>query len=242
MESILNGGLGSDAIKLMSFKYELSTPSDNEDGIQVHRAKVSDVSGVVYAYASFFMGATNPLPHVNGQPQGWQHITLGQETDDKFTPAVSFGIHGAGRASEGQSDLASWLFDGRLDYYGMYARPLTPYHFKLKLNLNQNQMTAWVSGRGDDDWFMLVEGVPLMNAVTAINSVRVKQHPGAQGVEDVVIQSEQWADGEIIRPHLLAKKNRVVQENKGFKFQAMCSVWRKPNRHVTVTRKPRTMG
>ncbi len=201
-------------------------------------AKIADVSGTVYAYASFSIGAQNPLPHLDGQPQGWQHITLGQEADGKYMPAVRFGIHDAGRAPKGQSSLSPWIFDGRLDYYGAHARPFTSYDVKLKLDLNQNQMTAWVSGRGDDDWFMLVEDVPLMNAVTAINSVHIEQHPEAQGVENLVIQSQRWEGGESIRPHALAKKNRVVQEGKGFKFQAMRSVWRKPNRHVTVARKP----
>ena len=214
----------------------------------MHEAKVADVLDTVHVYASFSIGATNPLEYMNGQrqgfdtqatqPEGLQLITLGQKVDGKFNPAVHFGIHDAGRAPEGQSDLAPWLFDGQLDYYGTHARPFTLYDFKLKLDLSQNQMTAWVSGRGDDDWFMLVEDVPLMNAVTAINTVHAEQYPGAQGVHDVVIQSQQWMDGEIIRPHPLAKKNRVVQEGKGFKFQAMRSVWRKPNRHVTIARKP----
>lgn len=238
MEFALNEGLAFDAVKSLSFKYEHGKPSGTKDVIHVHESKMAEVQDVVYAYASFSMGDTNPLPDVNRQQQGCQQITLGQEVDGKFTPAVRFGIHDAGRAPEGQSDLAPWLFDGQLDYYGTHARPFTPYDFKLKLDLSQNQMTAWVSGRGDDDWFMLIEDVPLMNAVTVINTVHAEQYPGAQGVHDVVIQSQQWMDGEVIRPHPLAKKNRIVQEGKGFKFQAMRSVWRKPKRHVTIARKP----
>ena len=238
MEIMLHDSLDSDVGKPLSFEYEDGKPSDVKNVIHVHEAKVVQVSDIVYAYASFLMGDTNPIPDVNGQQQGWQHITLGQETAGKFIPVAQFGMRAAGRTPEGKSDLASWLFDGRLDYHGAHARPLTPYDFKLKIDLKQNQMTAWVSGRGDDNWFMLVEDVQLMNTVTAINSIRVEQYPGAEGIHDVVIQSQQWSEGEVIRPHPLAKKNRVVQKDEGFKFQSMRSVWRKPNRHVTVARKP----
>jgi len=238
MESPLKGIKEDDVIKPLSFEYKHGNPSDNEDGIRICEAKVTDVSGIVYAYATFLMGAENPLPRMNGGRQGLQQIILGQEVEGKFTPAVRFGMNDAGRAPEGQSDLAPWVFDGELDYYGMFARPNTPCDIKLKLDLTQNKMTVWVSGRGDDEWFMLVEDAPLMNPVKVINAVHVEQHPGAQGIHDVVIQSEQWVDGEVIRSHPLAKKNRVVQENKGFRFQSMRSVWRKPNRHITVARKP----
>jgi hypothetical protein len=123
---------------------------ENISNVVTHETKIPEISDVAYVYASFDIGPINPLPHENGQPQGWQDITIGKKSDVMFSPIVSFGIHSAGRAPEGKSDLSPWLFDGQLDYYCMYARPNTTYDFKLKLDLNQNQMTAWVSGRGDD--------------------------------------------------------------------------------------------
>jgi len=217
---------------------------ENISNIVTHETKIAEISDVAYIYASFDIGSTNPLPHVNGQPQGWQDITIGKESDGTFIPVVSFGIHSAGRAPEGKSDLATWLFDGQLDYYAMYARPNTTYDFKLKLDLKQNQMTAWVSGQGDDDWFMLVENVsfagvnapPMTNPT--VNSFHVKKYPMAGGIHDIVIQAKPWSDGEIVRPHPMTKRDRAIHDNAGFRFQSMRSVWRKPGRHVTVARKP----
>ena len=71
-----------------------------------------------------------------------------------------------------------------------------------------------------------------------MDSCRVDQLPRATGVEDLVIQSSPWQEGERVRPHPLAKKNRVVGPKKGFRFQSQRSLWSDASRHVTVARRP----
>ncbi len=43
---------------------------------------------------------------------------------------------------------------------------------------------------------------------------------------------------EEVRPHPLAKRDRVVDIERGFRFQSLRSTWRKPGKHVTAFRKP----
>ena len=200
---------------------------------------LSPVTGEVYAYASFLMRESNPAPFVDGQPTGYQTVTLGGKVDGKFVEAVRFGIVDDDRASpEEKANYVPGAYDGSIEYYGMYCRPRTPYDFKLKLDLNKKRMTAWVSGRGDDEWFPLLVEAPLMNPVGAIDAIRVDQLPDAPGIRNLVVRSTPWQVGENVRSHPLAKKDRVVGPGKGFNFQSMRSLWRKADRHVTVARNP----
>ncbi len=82
------------------------TIMENISNTVTYETKIPEISEVAYVYASFDIGPINPLPHENGQPQGWQDITIGKESDGMFNPIVSFGIHSAGRAPEGKSDLS----------------------------------------------------------------------------------------------------------------------------------------
>ena len=207
---------------------------------RTQRTRFESLSEVVHVYASFLALPANPMPYVDGQPSYYQTITLGQQTDDEFVPAVRFGIVDDDRASsQEKGNYTPGGFDGSIEYYGMYCRPRTTYDFKLKLDLSTSRVTTWVSGRGDDQWFPLMVAVPLMNSdqVTAINAVRVDQLPEAAGINNLVLRSTSWPEGEQVRPHQQAKRP-VVRRDGGFKFQAMRSLWRRADRHVTVARTP----
>ncbi|MBI3920558.1 MAG: exo-alpha-sialidase [Armatimonadetes bacterium] len=205
---------------------------------RVHEVTIPEVKGTAHVYCTFEMGASNPVPCVDGQPKELQIVTVGQETDGRFVPAVRFGMHDGRNLPTEKGYITPWVTDGRLDYYGCYARPNTPCDFKLTVDLRKQLATVWCTGRGDDDWFLLAEAIPLMAEVETINEVHVEQYPGAPGIHDFVVQSKPWRPGEKPRPHPLAKKERAVKPGAGFRFQSMRSVWRKPGRHVSIGRKP----
>jgi hypothetical protein len=172
------------------------------------------------------------------QPQNLQIVTLGEEADGKFTPAVRFGLADDGRAQAGMAHLTPWVNDGFIDYFGAYARPDTQYDFKIRLDLNGGRMTVWVSGRGDDDWFLLAENASLVNNVRAIDHVQVLQYPDAPAIRNLRVAAEPIPAAEAVRPHPMAKKDRTVASGRGFRFQSMRSTWRKPGKQVTIFRKP----
>ena len=206
---------------------------------RVQEAKIGPIKGEVYVYCSFRTGDENPAPFADGRPAGYQTVTLGQRIDGAFVEAVRFGMVDDDRASpKEKANYTPGVFDGSVEYYGMYARPGTTYDFRLIMNLDKKRMTVWVSGRGDDEWLPLAVDAQLMNPVSAIDTVRVDQLQDAPGIENLAIQSEAWPQGEAIRPHPKAKRDRVVGPGKGFKFQSMRSLWRQADRHVTVARTP----
>jgi hypothetical protein len=177
------------------------------------------VQGQAYVYCSFPMGDANPVAYEENQPMGYQVVTLGQMTDGKFTPAIRFGMVDDDRScAQDKASYVPGMFDGTIEYYGMYARPGSTYDFKMKLDLEKRRAQVWVAGRGDDEWFPLANNATLMNPVTAINAVQVEQLPKAPGVENLVVQTEPWSEGEALRPNPLAKANRLiglaVQRNK----------------------------
>jgi hypothetical protein len=242
----------------MQFVYDqgvASTPA----GLRTHDRPLPALAGRVYVYAGFGMGPANPVRYRGSLATGAQTMTLGEQRGAEFVPAISFGladafrgaqkVHAAaaaaGRAPSGGASveatdamLMPWVSDGILDRFGPYARPDTPQDFKVHINLSAGRATLWTSGRGDDDWFLLAEDVPLLNCVNALNRLRVEQCPGAQLVSGVVVQSQVWDEGEGIRPHPLAKQDRVVERGRGYTFQGMRSTWGLPGRHVAVARKP----
>ncbi|MFZ2658043.1 MAG: sialidase family protein [Victivallales bacterium] len=189
------------------------------------------------------------------RPPFLESIALGMELDGQFTPVVRFGLGDDSRAlgrgtnqawywseqdGHGQ-DLAhvtAWVSDGKTDYFAPFARPNTPYDFKLRLDLKRQLMTAWVSRRGDDDWFLLAEDVPLHTEARLINLVRTELYPDAPPINRLLVRSSPWEPGEQILPHPLAKKDRTVGPDQSFTFQSMRSTWRKPGRHVTIFREP----
>jgi len=236
----LTAGSAGGAIVPLSFDYEDGQlVADAPTVIHIHEVALEPVAGKVFAYASFEMIATNPVPYVDDQPQGRQLVTLGQLKDGELTPAVRLGISDERSLPHEQGVMYTYLFDGQLDYHGLRVRPNTPYDFRLRLDLEAQQMTVWCSGRGDDGWFLLAENAPLINPVTQINQVRVEQYPGAPGTRDVVVSTRPWILGERVRKHPLAKPDRVVKPGAGFKFQRMRSLWTLPGRHVTIAREPR---
>jgi len=223
------------------FQYEKGQPvAGQANGIRVHQVKVGPVKQGVYVYATFEMGPHNPIPYVDDLPQGRQLITLGQIIEHKFVPAVRFGMRDAKLSPSIAKDkgfMTSYLSDGKLEYYGMWLRPNTPYDFKLRLDLTSQRMTAWCCRQGDDQWYLFAENAPLMNEVTEIGQVRVEQFPGAAGIGNLTVKSKPWPPRENVQPHPLAKSNRVVGPGRGFKFQSMRSTWLVPGRHVSVCRK-----
>ncbi|MCL5096357.1 MAG: glycoside hydrolase [Candidatus Omnitrophica bacterium] len=153
-----------------------------------------------------------------------------------FEPILRFGI--AKDTHTGMTNrafLLPWADNGKFDYYGPFARPRTPYDFKIKLDLGQGRLSVWVNGRGDDNWTLLADEIPTMSRAAELNAVRVEQNEGASGVE-LVIRSAPWPDGEKVLPHQAAKKDRIVAEGTGFRFQSMRSIWGRTGAHVTIAR------
>jgi sialidase-1 len=242
----------------MLFTYEQGSAAPSS-ALRVHDLSLPPSSGRLYAYATLEMGPQNPTPYHAGHATGTQKVTLGEQGERGFTPALSFGLAdvfrgdrkthaadtSAARAPSGGNSvptqdafLMPWTTDGVLDRFGPWARPGTAQDFKAQIDLAAGRVTLWTCGRGDDDWFLLADDVPLLNRVLVINRLRIEQCPGAQGVRDVCVQSQKWDEGEQVRPHPLAKQDRVVAAGKGFTFQAMRSTWGVPGRHVAVSRKP----
>ncbi|MBN1343937.1 MAG: exo-alpha-sialidase [Phycisphaerae bacterium] len=204
-----------------------------------HEREIPSIEKMVYVCASFPMGDANPAPYLDNQPAACQTVTAGHLVDGRFTPAVRFGMVDDDRASpKKMANYTPGLFDGQIEYFGMFARPRTTYDFRVRLDLDQKRVSAWAYGQGDDEWFPLATDAPLMNPVPAINAVRVEQLPWAGGVERLMIQDRPWPEGERVRPHPKAKKDRLVRPGKGFKLQSMRSLWRQADRHVTVARTP----
>ena len=240
----------------LSFDYEQGVVGNVSD-VHTNTAGLAEMSGKLYVYATFEMGAENPAPHIGDHAKGAQFLSIGEKTSDGFTPVVRFGVADAFRGGHelpneelalvpagGKSlqprdaFLTIWLTDGSADYFGPFARPNTPCDIKIHLNLDDKCLTAWASARGDDEWVLLAENAPLINPVSKINHVQVEQYSGAEGISDLVIQTEKWEPGEQIRPHPLAPAERAVGPGRGFKFQSMRSVWQMAGRHVAVARAP----
>jgi len=223
------------AMKSISFRYDDGAPTGAGD-MKAHQATLPPLTGSVWIYAGFGPTETNPVRLAGGQPIGLQTVTFGMSEGETFTPVVSFGM--AGDTHAGMNDfgmLIPWAHDRNYDYYGKYARPQTPYDFKIKLDLKRGTQSVWVSGRGDDDWFLLANDAPAIDNTDKVNMVRVEQNLGAAGV-DLVIRATSWPEGEKVRPYSRAKADRLVAAGKGFTFQSMKSIWQKPDRHVTIAR------
>jgi hypothetical protein len=150
-----------------SFRYQDGKSLERVPDIRTHRSEVDGVRGKAYVYATFVMTPINPVPHRDGHPQATQIVTVGELRGGVFYPAVRFGMRDGKGVPGEQSQLVPWASDGRLDYYGGYARPDTPYDFKLKLDLRAGHVDVSSSGRGDDDWFLLVEEAPLISGKKA---------------------------------------------------------------------------
>jgi len=178
----------------------------------------------------------HPIPAA-GRPQFLETVALGHTTDAEFVPVVRFGLADDGRADQ-SAHVTAWLSDGHIDYFGPYARPNTPYDFRLHLDLDRKRLTAWVSGRGDDDWFFLADDVPLHTVGSLVDSARVEMYPQGPEIDDLRVQRSPWPQGEHVRPHPDAKSSRAVGPRRGFRFQPMRSTWRKPDKHVTILRQP----
>ena len=217
-----------------SFEYDQGKPTANSE-VREHGVSFTRLANRVHVYATFARIPENPIP------SGQQFITLGQIVNGEFKPAVRLGIHD-GRSSGKPAEVGlmhAYLNDGKLEYYGPWIRPNTPYDFKLHMDLDTQQMTVWVSGRGDDRWYLLAEKVSLMSPVTGLSEMRVEQHPRAAGIDEVIVQAQPSPEDEPIKPHPLAKNDLVVGPGRGFKFQSMRSTWGLEGRHVTICRKDR---
>ena len=232
---------GEEKINFEAPAYSMEGMQVRKGALHVHEAALPAVKGEAYVYCTFEMLAGNPLPFVNGLQQGLQTIAIGQETEGGFIPAVRFGMTDGRNLGRGY--LTTWVFDGKLDYYGDYVRPETQYDFKLKLDMDNCRISVWYRGRGEDNWFMVLEEAQLINPVKEINMVKVEQYPGAPGISGFAAGTELWGEGEAMRGHPLAKPDRNVTEGAGYRFQQMRSVWRKPGKHVIIARNPdRWMG
>ena len=208
--------------------------------VGVHETTIPPVRVLVHVYATATALAENPVADVDGSKQGEQKVSVGQYVNGEFVPAVRFGVVDSGAGpGEDHGLLCLWAHDGTLDHFGHFARPQTPFDFRAQLDLNARRATVWTSRRGDDRWFLLLDAVPIEERVTAVDTIRVEQGPGAAGVEDVLVRNDTWQTGEEVRPHPLAKTDRVVSADNGFQFQSMRSTWRThPGRHVTIARNP----
>ncbi|MFN0169489.1 MAG: sialidase family protein [Bryobacteraceae bacterium] len=227
--------LSASSITRRTLRYGDGKPHSDGSPVRTHQVRIGPVRGEVFVYCTFEMGSANPIPGAAGETRGEQRVTLGYSHDGRFIPVLSFGLRDA-KGVPGATQLAPWAADGTLDYHGGFARPHTPYDFKLKLDLMNKTIDAWTCGRGDDEWFLLADSAPLPRTAARINEARVEQFPDAAGIDELRVQSGKWPEGEAIRPHPMAKKNRVVRPGAGFRLQSMRSTWRKPGRHVTISR------
>ena len=241
------GGAASDP-RPLSFDYEDGAVGERD--VSTHQTEVDEVTGQAYLYATFEMGPENPIPYGNvqeeapdesdtptGHPRGRQFITVGQVIEGKFTAAARFGIHDGRSLPAYEGFMYSYLSDGESEYYGPWIRPNTPYDFKLWMDLAAQRMTVFVSGRGDDQWYIMAENEPLINPVTAINAVRVEQYPDAAGISALTVRDKPWAPAERVQRHPLSKQDRQVGPGRGFRLQSQRSLWLEPGRHVTIARK-----
>ena len=172
-------------------------------------------------------------------PQFLHVIELGTGDGIAFVPVVRFGLaDDRRRLWRSKAHVCAWVSDGTIDRFGPFVRPDTPYDFKLLIDLAQRRLTAWVAGRGDDDWFLLAEDVALPDGVVCIDRVRTAAFPNAPAVEGPRVTAAPRPEGEALRPHPRAKADRIVDPDNGFKCQSMRSTWRKPGKHVTVFREP----
>jgi len=239
---IIGGNLAKMFGESRTYRYEAGQPPNGI--VRTHEVNIPDATGELWAYASFGGVASNPGSYEKNEPRGQQVLTIGYRKGDRFSPAVQFGIANnkdflqAAEGVAGQTFLTPWLSQGGLEYYGDYLRQGTQCDFKLKISLKDSRVAIWYSSRGDHQWHLLGENLPLISRMDAINYVRVEQSPAASGVADVVIQSEPWPDGEKVKPHPLAKKAGIVGPDNGFHFQSMRSTWRVPGRHVQIVRQP----
>jgi hypothetical protein len=222
---------------------EFSYNSGIGEAVRVYQVELGAFNDTVYAYATFQSDDPNPAPDIQGKSRGVQMVTLGWLSEGAFTPAVRFGLNNDGRAPEGQGHLAPWAEDGSWVQFGPHARPQTPCDFKITVDIAGQSATISYAARGDLDWFVFSERAPLLNKIKTINCARIELNPGAAPVCDFVAQQTRWAEGENLRSHPLAKKNRVVSPDAGYACPTMRSLWRKPGRHVTIARNPkRWMG
>lgn len=186
------------------------------------------------ALGGFVVQKRKPIP--KDRPQFLEVIALGQQVGGQFVPVVRFGLADDRRAMD-NAHVTAWVSDGRIDYFGLHARPNTPYDFRIRLDLKRKRMTAWISGRGDDDWFLMAEDVPLAKATPAIDRLQVEISPNGPPISGLMVRAAPWGPGEQVRPHPLAKHNRAVGPDRGFRFQSQRSTWRKPGTQVTIFRK-----
>jgi len=217
---------------VMSFSHQ---PSEAR-GRQSHQRVFAPVTRVAWVYATFGALETNPVPVGDHRPRCAQIVALGEPDGARVRPAVSFGI--AQDTHSGMGDrafLLPWVADGAFDSYGMYARPKTPYDFRIRLDLRKGLMTAWVCGHGDDGWFLLAEGAPLQNPVSAISLARVDQNEGAPGVQ-LVVRAAPDPDRDAVCPHPLAGRPGAPKLVDGARTQNMRSLWQEPGRHVIIAR------
>lgn len=171
-------------------------------------------------------------------PKSHQVVMLGCKTGDKFAPVIKFGLVNDGRSRAPNAYISPWINAGGLDYYSLFCRPHTPYDYKISLDLKAKRMTVWVSGRGDDNWYLVTEDAPVASNAGEINHVRIEQQLGATGIRDLIVCTSPSSAAEKVRPHPAAKADCTVTTGRGYTFQWMRSVWGKHGRHVTVRRSP----
>ena len=222
-----------------AFVYEQGQPSAKDGTIRIHEAGFPRMARTVRLYATAAALPANPVPALAGHLQGAQQILVGQKTEGQFVPALRIGVVDSGRGPAKDVALLSLSAGaGNLDHFGDFARPETPCDFRVIIDLQSRTATVWTSRRGDDRWFLLVDAAAVPPEITAIDTLRVEQHLGASGFSDVVLQDRPWAEGELLRPHPLAKKTASAADGR-FRFQPMRSTWRTgPGRHVTIARNP----
>lgn len=217
-------------------KYVDGLPEWRPQGTAVATSKPPETSAPGESVpAGFKIEDQKPSP--DGRPQFLETIALGSRVADKFVPAIRFGL-GNDRQHDGLAGICAWVSDGRIDYFAPFARPNTQYDFKLRVDLKSKRLSAWVSARGDDEWFLVAEDVTLHTDVAAIDTAQVELSPDAPVIEGLQVRDRPDPELEEVRPHPLAKRDGVVDVERGFRFQSLRSTWRKPGKHVTVFRKP----
>lgn len=93
------------------------------------------LAGTVYAYATFVVGARNPISSPGGATPRTAVVTLSGTAREGpgLLRVVRFGLADGRRCDPGNTQLVPWASNGRIGFYGDHARPNTRYTMRVRI-------------------------------------------------------------------------------------------------------------
>lgn len=233
-KATMNRGRAGPSILVLRYPAKMA----RADSTAPRQRKLPRLTGSVRVIGCFAPIEHNPLPYEGSRARGEQVVRLGRLVAGEFREVIAFGIRNDRDVYPDRCFLTSWLREGFRDSFGGFARPGSPYEFRLTIDLAVGWFSAQAAGAGDDAWTILADRSPLADMLGGIDTVRVEQSPGAAGISELTIGAPHWDDDGPTPDHPRAKRERVVRSGAGFRLQPMRSVWRSQGRHVTLVRNP----